>query len=250
MATQELVVRPCETLDELEACVDLQMQIWGYSERDAAPAHVLVVAAKTGGHVLGAFVGSRQVGFALAFAARDHGRDYLYSHMVAVLPEYRDRGIGRALKLKQREQALAQGLGLIEWTFDPLEIKNAHFNIAGLGVIIRQYLPDHYGRTSSPLHAGLPTDRLLAEWWLNSSRVRATLSGKCDSSVGDSVRISVPVNLSLLRRSAPAEAQKLQTAIRSEFLSRLQAGFAVTGFEYDSSAAHYILQPASSVELG
>ena len=92
--------------------------------------------------------------------------------MVGVLAEYRDRGVGRLLKLAQREDALARQINRIEWTFDPLQLKNASFNIARLGAIVRHYIPNLYGRTSSPLHAGLPTDRLVAEWWVRSSRVK------------------------------------------------------------------------------
>lgn len=129
-----------------------------------------------------AYDGETLVGLALAFVATREGLAYLHSHMVAVLVGYQNRGVGRMLKLAQRENALDRGINLIEWTFDPLRLKNAHFNIERLGAIVRHYLSNLYGRTSSPLHAGLPTDRLVAEWWVRSQRVEAVLAGSCTAS--------------------------------------------------------------------
>src|SRR5205807_6359307 len=127
------------------------------------------------GQVIGAFDGDLVIGFAMAFPGYKAGRPYLHSHMLAVLPEYRNAGLGRRLKLAQRQEALSRGFDLMEWTFDPLEIKNAHLNIVRLGAIARRYQPDFYGPSSSPLQGGLPTDRLYAEWWLRSPRVRSVL---------------------------------------------------------------------------
>ncbi|MFZ1133728.1 MAG: GNAT family N-acetyltransferase, partial [Candidatus Korobacteraceae bacterium] len=146
--------------------VDLEFQVWGFRERDVVPSQMYVVAAKTGGQVVGAFVGDMMVGFVLAYAGIRDSNPYLHSHMAAVLPEYRDLGVGRRLKLAQRDDALARGIPLIEWTFDPLQTRNAYFNICRLGAVAQRYLLDVYGATSSPLHAGLPTDRLVAEWHL------------------------------------------------------------------------------------
>jgi predicted GNAT superfamily acetyltransferase len=128
--------------------------------------------------VIGAFDRERAIGFALSVAAHRNGELYLHSHMTAMLPEYQNRGIGRQLKLAQREDALSRGINLIEWTFDPLQLRNAHFNIARLGAIVREYLPNVYGRTSSPLHHGLPTDRLVAQWRIRDPRVEQMLSNQ------------------------------------------------------------------------
>src|SRR5215467_245677 len=173
----EVVIRSCESLADLEACLDLQRQVWGYADIDVAPVPILIVARKTGGHVLGAFDEGRLIGFTLAFAGFRDGKPYVHSHYLAVLPEYRDRGVGRALKLAQREQCLGQGVTLMEWTFDPFEIKNARLNIVRLGSIVRKFIPNLYGVTSSRLHGSLPTDRLVAQWHLDSPRVAAALSG-------------------------------------------------------------------------
>jgi predicted GNAT superfamily acetyltransferase len=164
-AQQTIGVRAAEGILEFGLCVELQQAIWGYSTLDVVPDSMFIVAKKTGGQTLMAFDREKPVGFALAFVGRRDGRNYLHSHMVGVLEKYRDQGVGRLLKL-------AQGFELIEWTFDPLQLKNARFNIVRLGAIVWHYIPNLYGRTSSPLHARLPTDRLVAEWWVRSSRAQ------------------------------------------------------------------------------
>jgi predicted GNAT superfamily acetyltransferase len=156
--------------------------------------------------------------------------------MAAVLEPYRNAGIGRRLKLAQREDALARGIELIEWTFDPLEVRNAYFNFR-LGAIVRRFLPNFYGLTSSPLHGGLPTDRLLAEWWLQSVRVRRAIASdrppqpKGKHSKPKLERITVPPELVVLRKSNPEEAVRSQGAVRQRFEHCFNSGFAATGIE-------------------
>ncbi len=171
LRTSNIHIQPLTTLEHFERCVVLQIEVWGYSDGDVIPRRVFVVAQRIGGQVIGAFDGDTLVGFAMSLPGYRDGKPYLHSHMLAVLPQYRNAGIGRRLKLAQRDDAIARGFDLMEWTFDPLEIRNAHLNIARLGVIVRRYQPDFYGPSSSPLQGGLPTDRLYAEWWLRSDRV-------------------------------------------------------------------------------
>ena len=147
-----------------------------------------------GGQVLGAFEGDKLVGYTLALAGVRHGVPYLHSHMTGVLAAYRDRGVGRQLKLYQREEALGRGIRLIEWTFDPLETRNAHFNLNRLGAIARQYLPNLYGLTTSPLHRGMPTDRLVAEWMLDSPRVVAAVATGNIEPALDAARVTLPAD--------------------------------------------------------
>lgn len=178
-------IRSCSGLEELEACVQLQVDVWGYADGDVIPRRVFLVAQKIGGQVLGAFDTDRadaagsMVGFALALpgvkTSSGQPVSYLHSHMLAVREGYRNAGIGRRLKLAQREDALQRGITRMEWTFDPLEIKNAHLNLHRLGAIVRRYEPNFYGSSSSRLQGGLPTDRLVAEWWMDSPRVHARL---------------------------------------------------------------------------
>jgi predicted GNAT superfamily acetyltransferase len=170
-------VRPCQGFEELSACVQLQMDVWGYGDRDVVPRRVFIVSQRIGGQVIGAFDGDRLVGFAMALPGISPLGPYLHSHMLAVEPEYRNQGVGRKLKLFQREEALARGIQRMEWTFDPLEIKNSFLNIHKLGAVARRYAPNFYGISPSPLHGQLPTDRLYAEWWLASDRVKAVLEG-------------------------------------------------------------------------
>ena len=173
----QIQIRKCSALDEFHRCVELQKAIWGESDLETEPYVTFVVAHQTGGQVLGAFDGDTMIGFTMAVAGVRNKTPYLHSHMTGVLPKYRDRKIGRALKVFQREEALSRDIRLIEWTFDPLETRNAHFNLNRLGAIVRTYIPNFYGVTSSPLHRGLPTDRLLAEWYLDSKRVVTAING-------------------------------------------------------------------------
>ena len=169
-------IRQLQRLDEFGDVIRLQQRIWGFADVELLPLRFLVVVSKVGGHVFGAFDGPEMIAFCFAIpGVKPGGQPYLHSHMLGVLPEYHNRGIGRRLKLRQREEALGRGIQLIEWTFDPLELKNAFFNIERLGVIVRRYSENQYGVTASPLHGGLPTDRCIAEWWLDSPRVSAVL---------------------------------------------------------------------------
>jgi predicted GNAT superfamily acetyltransferase len=238
-----IAIRPITTTEEMSACEQLQKTVWQFRDIEVVPSNVLVMADKTGGEVLGAFDENRAIGFALAFSALYDGHNCLHSHMAAVLPEYQNQGVGRRLKLAQRDHALARGIDLIEWTFDPLQLKNAHFNIARLGAIVRRYLPNLYGRTTSNLDTGLPTDRLVAEWWLNSDRVRAAIQCEGRQVHGNPERISIPVKIAEIRRTAGNEAELIQSQIRLRFQQLFEQSYAVTGFQLNSSFGSYLLEP-------
>ena len=166
-----LACRDLRSLDDFRAVVALERDVWGMADEDLVPAPLLLVSAKCGAIVVGAFDGARPIGFVYSFPGERHGVRMQWSHMLGVLPAYRDTGVGRRLKLLQRERALGQGLSLIEWTYDPLQPSNAYFNLSKLGVIVREYVPDAYGQTQSPLHRGAPTDRFVAQWWLRDPAV-------------------------------------------------------------------------------
>jgi predicted GNAT superfamily acetyltransferase len=167
-----------DTLEEYKACVKLQKEVWGFEDNlDMVPIPLLVVGRKNGGFLYGAFDKDKLIGFIYSILGYYNGQFIHCSHMLAVLPQYRDAGVGYYLKMKQREFALSQGIKLITWTFDPFQVKNAYFNIEKLGIIIRNYYPNLYGETSSPLHYGLPTDRMLAEWYLDSDKVKQLAKG-------------------------------------------------------------------------
>jgi predicted GNAT superfamily acetyltransferase len=159
-----------------------------------------------------------------------------------VLPAYQNKGIGRQLKLRQRDDALAKGIGLIEWTFDPLELKNAYFNLVRLGTIVPNYVRDQYGRTSSPLHAGLPTDRLVAEWWLTTPRVEAALADQPHKVSSNCQRITIPSKITELRDSDVSRAELVQAKAREQFEYWLGKGYVVTGVELDDETGSYLLE--------
>ncbi|HZP32552.1 MAG TPA: hypothetical protein VFB23_04235 [Candidatus Acidoferrales bacterium] len=240
----EISVRSCSGISELATCIEIERAVWGSADIDVVPLPLFVVAAESGGQVLGAFAGDRMVGFTLAIAGVRGRKPFLHSHMTAVLRPYRNQGAGRGLKLFQRQEALDRGIDLVEWTFDPLEVKNAHFNFR-LGAIARRFIPNMYGVTTSPLHGGLPTDRLVAEWRLRSPRVRRAVSDKRTSkSRGkEFARIRVPTDFGRIRGTNPEEAARLQAEVRLEFEHWLASGYAATGIERTDNAAEYLLEP-------
>ncbi|GAC1656625.1 MAG: hypothetical protein NVS9B15_17850 [Acidobacteriaceae bacterium] len=223
----EIVLRDCHSIDEFEACVELQKAVWGYDENDTIPSRMFVVAKKIGGQVIGCFDDGVLVGFCLSIPGYRNGHPYLHSHMLAVKPEYRNHGLGRRMKLAQRDDALNRGIELMEWTFDPLEIKNAHLNINRLGAIVRRYVPNQYGAVSSELQAGLPTDRLIAEWWIKSRRVDQLLDIGSFPIYDISHRIAVPEQIALWKKTRDPRAQQTQDRLRQELLTSLSEGPAI-----------------------
>ncbi len=236
--------RALTTHAEFSSAVRLQQEIWGFEEIELLPVRLFVVAIKIGGQVFGAYDGDLMVGFCLAIPGlKPGGKYYLHSHMLGVRPEYRNHGVGRMLKLKQREDALGRGVKLIEWTFDPLEIKNAYFNMERLGAIVRRYVLNQYGTTSSHLHGGLPTDRCTAEWWLDSERVRSILDGAGHQHQGVEVKISVPSDIAKIRETDTVRAREIQLRVSEEFRAAFDRNLAVIGFERSEQAGTYLLGP-------
>jgi predicted GNAT superfamily acetyltransferase len=241
-----IVVRKCDALAEFHACVDLQRAVWGESDLEIEPVTGFIVAANTGGQVLGAFEGAKLVGYTLALVGFQAGVVYLHSHHTGVHQGYRDRGIGRMLKLFQREEALGRGIRLIQWTFDPLELRNAHFNLNLLGAICRCYKPNLYGITSSPLHRGLATDRLLAEWQLDSPRVVAVIGGiqrHASEPATAAVEIELPRDVDHWHQSDPEQLRCLQDRIRAEFTNWFARGHAALGTRQTPTGVAYQLAP-------
>lgn len=266
-----ILIRSCAGFDELEACVQLQVDTWGYDQADIMPRKAFLVTQKVGGQVLGAFdtdlpgaspqgdPGSL-VGFAMSLPgirpaslfADSQPRPYLHSHMLAVREAYRNRGLGAQLKLEQRRDALSRGIRHMEWTFDPLEIKNAFLNIHKLGAIVRQYRPDFYGVSSSRLQGGLPTDRLLAEWHLDSPGVVSTLEGR-PQRYSIEQRIVLPASIYQWKASPEDRERALavQAENRARFEGAFSQGLAVLGFERDRDGSGvFELGPLSQLNSG
>jgi predicted GNAT superfamily acetyltransferase len=243
--TGKVTIRKCDALAEMQACFALQKEVWKFSDADLVPVRMFVLASKIGGHVIGAFVqtdderdsGGELVGFALAIPGMRNGHSYLHSQMLAVRQQYRNGGLGRRMKLYQREDALVRGFELMEWTFDPLEIKNAYLNIEKLGAIARRYNVNQYGITSSPLQGGLPTDRLVAEWWMKSKRVDAVLADAPRAKFECRARIDVPAEIYEWKAAAATRAQALavQGSNRERFTRAFAEGLSVLGYERDET---------------
>ena len=241
----EIVVRKCHSIEEFQRCVELQKEIWGEADIEVEPATLFVVASETGGQVLGAFDGDRMVGYTLAVVGFLNGAVFLHSHMTGVLEDYRNLGVGRSLKLFQRDEALGRGIRLVVWTFDPLETRNAHFNLNRLGAISRKYLPNLYGVTTSPLHGGLPTDRLWAEWQLDSRRVVAAVSDLAKEPDDAPATIELPAELDHWRISDTERAAKVQARIREEFTNWFGRGYAAVAVRKTETGTAYLLAPWS-----
>jgi predicted GNAT superfamily acetyltransferase len=278
-----IVIRECRGFDEMQACVELQVETWGYDPTDLIPKKTFLLAQKIGGQVMGAFdqeqgtreqgnqgtgeqgTGNREqgaedrdqgsgirdqepdpggsqkmIGFVMALPGiknhPDGARPYLHSHMLAVRQAYRNKGIGLRLKLEQRIDALARGIRHMEWTFDPLEIKNAYLNIHRLGAVVCEYRPDFYGVSSSRLQGGLPTDRLVAEWELDSNRVKSVLDGHPPAALRVEERISVPAAIYQWKASDidRDRALAVQLENRDRFQRAFQKGLAVLGYSVDA----------------
>lgn len=237
--SKQVTIRSCNSHNDLKLCVDLQRRIWKFDEEDLVPAALFVVAQHTGGHAYIAFHGEIAIGFALAFSAERGGRRFWHSHIAGILPDHQNQGVGRLLKLHQREEAFRAGIAAIEWTFDPLELRNAHFNIARLGAIVRRYIPDCYGLSTSPLHGTLPTDRLVAEWLLPSRRVNAILAGKNPQRTAGSVAIGVPT---IVRGLKDSTALETQCELRRRLTDLFSRGYAITGFQRGNLECEYLLE--------
>jgi len=228
MKEVDVQIRRAQGVEDYQRVVELEKQVWGYTDyADLAAVPILMIANRFGGAVLVAEEPSgRMIGFSMANLGSTPGNEekklFWWSHMTAVVDDYRNKGLGLQLKLRQREEALASGIDEIHWTFDPLQRLNAHFNLHKLGVIVRSYEENVYGFSSSTLHRGLPTDRFVAEWRLKADRVKA--------SDEKSVRIEIPENINELRRTDVAAAKAWQDRVRAACQRYFREGYVITDF--------------------
>ena len=232
-----MMIRPLSEIAEFQACVELQREAWGSADIDIMPSRYFVTSMHIGGLVLGAFDDDRVVGFVNATPALRDGMVYWRSHMLAILRSYWNSGIGAELKLSQREYALKRGIHLIEWTYDPLESKNAHLNIRKLGVIVRRYYVNLYGTTTATLQKGLDSDRVIAEWWLEKPRLGIA---------GDIRRVYIPADIQALKKQSLKSAQDVQQRVREQFLKNFTEDYFVAGFERKDEWSEYLFIPGAS----
>lgn len=264
-------IRKLKTHAEYLAAEELQRTVWHFPDRELIPLNELVVAQRIGGHVLGAFERGRLVGFCFGIPGLENGRVFHYSRMTGALPAFQDRGVGLALKLEQRRLVLAQGLDQIRWTYDPLQSRNAHFNVEKLGVTVSEYLVNLYGESGSRFNRGLPTDRVVPRWNLRSARVRDRLAGRgrtpppqesfsrwpaaleaAGSRPGRvrrglrdrAVLMEIPPDIDALKRRALPDAVAWRLATRAVLGTYFARGYAVTGFSSDDRRSAYLLERA------
>jgi predicted GNAT superfamily acetyltransferase len=225
-----ITIRPLSTISEFGHCIQLQREGFGWSDADLMPLRFFVVTHHIGGLVLGAFDGDRMVGFLSSLPGVRDGFSYWHSHILAVELPYRSKGVGSRLKFAQRDFATELGIRWIEWTFDPLEARNAYFNFEKLGVIVNRYYPNFYGETTGT-QGGLPTDRVVAEWWVNRERTPV---------VGEVRRIAIDPDIQTLKKLDIRTARSLQQRLRSEFQKNLNDGFHAVAFLQTPDSSEYV----------
>ena len=244
----KIEIRQCLTIAEFDSCVALQQEAFELPDIEISPRRHLVVTHNAGGWILGAFCGARIVGFVLHLPALTDGAIGGYSHMMAVSKDMQNVGVGAKLKWAQRARALAEGVNFIKWTWDPLQARNAHFNLNRLGVVARSYAENFYGTDYLPQAGygqtpiGIDSDRLIAEWQLDNKRVvdlnEAIPRANSPKPVNE---IVIPANWATLVSENPALAREEQQRVREEFRQSFQQGLICAGFQRDETHPRYLL---------
>jgi predicted GNAT superfamily acetyltransferase len=248
MTKPEIEIREVTTVEELAECVYLQREVFASPDLEISPVRHLIVAGYAGGWTLGAFAGGNPVGFVLSLPMfRDNGERAFYSHMTAVRQEFQNLRIGARLKWAQRARALSEGVNYIKWTYQPVQARNAFFNLERLGVTIKTYMPNFYGTdysTSAEQNEiiGLDSDRLFAEWHLNAPKVVALAKGELFTETGKVARtIEIPNHWNNLVATNPEKAIAEQTRIKREFQKAFADGLICKGFERSETSPRYLL---------
>jgi predicted GNAT superfamily acetyltransferase len=247
---EEIQIRECTTIEEFDNCVDLQREAFGLPDLEISPRRHLIVSRQAGGWTLAAFVADRMIGFVHHLAAvLPDNEVYGYSHMMAVAKDYQNKGIGAKLKWAQREKALAEGRTFIKWTWDPMQARNAHFNLNRLGVTVDTYCDNFYGTDyfADPTQAvenrpGLQSDRLFARWDLESPRVVSLGAGQ-DAPIETKpvASVAIPAEWSALVKRDPARAREIQARVRAEFKEAFARGLVCAAFERGPEDSRYLL---------
>ena len=245
---ETIEIREVSTIDEFRRCIELQREAFGLPDMEISPLRHFIVTNKCGGFTLGAFAEGKLVGFVHHLVGVRKNEVFGYSHMAAIAPEFQNAGIGVRLKWAQRELALRLGQKFIKWTFDPMQGRNAHFNLNRLGAVVRSYAENYYGTDfitipdQSENTTGLDSDRLFAEWELESQRVLTFEQGIQYEISGVIARtIEIPPDWSELVRTKPEQAREEQLRVRSEFQEAFAAGLVCAGFERGARASRYLL---------
>ena len=253
--TPEIVVRECRTIEDLAGCIRLQREAFEMPDIELSPVRHLIVTRNAGGWTLGAFVKDEMVGFVHHLVAL-RGADEIigYSHMMAVARAYQNKGVGARLKWAQRERALDEGRTFIKWTWNPMQARNAHFNLNRLGVVVHAYAPNFYG-TDYDAHSltrdetnGIDSDRLFAEWHLESARVKEHAQGRTNAPLAPPVSsIEIPTDWQTLVKTDPHTAQRELQRVRAEFQQAFAGGLVCAAFQRDPAHPRYLLYEQGEV---
>lgn len=242
---REIEIRECKTVKEMAVCVDLQRQVFALPEVELSPVRHLIVTKNAGGFVLGAFLGDELVGFVLSVPAFLRGERAFYSHMTAVRADFQSFGIGARLKWAQRERSLAEGVKYVKWTFEPWKARNAFFNLEKLGAVVREIQENFYGIDYATYGAegiGLSSDRLFAEWDLESEKVVRLAAGETYNEIREPAHSIAAVNdwFALVAEDA-GQAVEEQLRLRKEFQDAFLSGLTAAGFRRDLDEPRYLL---------
>jgi predicted GNAT superfamily acetyltransferase len=246
----EILVRDCASMEDFDKCILLQREAFALPDMEISPRRHLIVTKRAGGWTLGAFAGDEMVGFVHhMIAVREQNEIIGYSHMMAVARSYQNKGVGAQLKWAQRERALNEGRKFIKWTWDPMQARNAHFNLNRLGVTVSSYGENFYGtdyittphEATASVH--LDSDRLFADWQLDSDRVARLAEGRTvdAETMTPAATIEIPPDWSALIRDDAVKARREQLRVRAEFAAAFSAGLVCAGFERDPSRPRYLL---------
>jgi len=251
----EIVIRECITIEELDRCVWLQREVFGLPDVEISPRRHLIVSRQAGGWTLGAFKGDELIGFVHHLAAvRGDDEIFGYSHMMAVTRDFQNKGVGARLKWAQRDRALAEGRKFIKWTWDPMQARNAHFNINRLGVIVENYADNFYGTDyltdpsqKTDQMPGLQSDRLFASWYLASPRVNALANGQLSNPGLPVEVIAIPSDWTSLVRNEVATARREQQRVRTAFKEAFSNGLVCAGFDRGDNNPRYLLYQKTEI---
>jgi predicted GNAT superfamily acetyltransferase len=249
MSGSEIVIRECTAVEEFQQCIDLERTVWNDADIGIMPIRLYMISKACNAPTFGAFETSGEsagklVGFVHTMIALIDKHVVYHSHLAAVLEDWRLKDIGYKMKLAQREHAIRAGVPLIIWTFDPLQSRNAHFNINKLGAIIRRYEVNYYGEgLSTVFDSAVPSDRLFAEWWVSSPHVESALAGTRPALKGESQTVLIPDDIEKVRSNSVEEHQRWRVRVREDFQRGLAGGLIVRGFEREDGMGRYLLGP-------
>jgi predicted GNAT superfamily acetyltransferase len=241
MSGDEVVIRECTSIGDFQQCIELERTTWNDADIGIMPIRLYMISKACNAPTIGAFSSGKLVGFVHTMIAVMNKHVVYHSHLAAVLEGWRHKDIGYKMKLAQREYALRAGVPLIIWTFDPVQSRNAHFNLNKLGAIIRRYAVNYYGEgLSTVFDSNVPSDRVFAEWWVSSPHVASALAGNRQALKDKSHSVSIPDDIESVRAGSLEEHKRWRVHVREEFQDKLAQGLIARGFEREDGMGRYL----------